>query len=245
LRGSATHHVVHFLEIAVHALSAQTAQFDATGLTPLKTRFVRSPEARAVKQRRTAPAPDARHFRQGMCEDSCVGRVSGDPRATAHRLSRRVRSKFLRIWRPFPMRFGSWIASDPSHLTTSGEMVRAGDCIADHVLSTTRRRMSRRWRRTMLAATISEQPPQLRPIECYLSSATYRVLPIGASWDRPISSPGVPSVSCKRRSRAFAICIAKSVELMRDRQIEGLPCELVAPVRLLLEETRVLHSNPP
>jgi hypothetical protein len=77
------------------------------------------------------------------------------------------------------------------------------------------------------------------------ATATYRVLPIGASWDRPISSPGVPSVSCKRRSRAFAICIAKSVELMRDRQIEGLPCELVAPVRLLLEETRVLHSNPP
>ena len=84
----------------------------------------------------------------------------------------------------------------------------------------------------MLAATIS-------------ATATYRGLPIGASWDRPISSPGVPSVSCKRRSRAFAICIAKSVELMRDRQIEGLPCELVAPVRLLLEETRVLDSNPP
>jgi hypothetical protein len=63
---------------------------------PLKTRFVRSPESRTVKQR-TPPAPDARHFRQGRCEDSCVGRVSGDPRATAHRLSRRVRSKFLRI----------------------------------------------------------------------------------------------------------------------------------------------------
>ena len=43
------------------------------------------------------PAPDARHFRQGRCEVSCLGRVSGDPRATAHRLSRRACSKFLRI----------------------------------------------------------------------------------------------------------------------------------------------------
>jgi hypothetical protein len=33
--------------------------------------------------------------------------------------------------------------------------------------------------------------------------------------------------------------IAHSVELLRDPQIEGLPCELVTPVRLLLKETHV------
>jgi hypothetical protein len=116
--------------------------------------------------------------------------------------------------------------------TTSGEMVRAGDCIADHVLSTTRRRMSRRWRRTMLAATISEQPPQLRPIECYLS------VPLGIdqifAW-RPL---------CFLQTTLARLCymlIARSVELMRDRQIEGLPGELVAPVRLLLEK----NARPP
>jgi hypothetical protein len=36
--------------------------------------------------------------------------------------------------------------------------------------------------------------------------------------------------------------IAQLVELMRDLQIEGLPCELVTPVRLHLKETRVLTS---
>jgi hypothetical protein len=87
----------------------------------------------------------------------------------------------------------------------------------------------------MLAATISEQPPQLRLIECYLS------VPLGTNffaW-RPL---------CFLQTTLARLCymlIAKSVELMRDRQIEGLPCELVAPVRLLLEETRVLHSDPP
>jgi hypothetical protein len=86
----------------------------------------------------------------------------------------------------------------------------------------------------MLAATISEQPPQLRPIECYLS------VPLGIDQFLRLASP----LFLANDARApLAIC--KSVELMRDRQIEGLPCELVAPVRLLLEETRVLHSNPP
>jgi hypothetical protein len=57
---------------------------------PLKTRSENS--ARGIPR-----APDARHFRRGRCEVSCVGRVSGDPRATARRLSRRACSKFLRI----------------------------------------------------------------------------------------------------------------------------------------------------
>src|SRR5262249_26013821 len=30
---------------------------------------------------------------------------------------------------------------------------------------------------------------------------------------------------------------------MRDPQIEALPCELVTPVRLLIKEARVLHSD--
>jgi hypothetical protein len=46
-----------------------------------------------VIQRRTS---DARHFRQGR-RTSSVGRVSGDARPAAHRVSRLVRSKFLRI----------------------------------------------------------------------------------------------------------------------------------------------------
>ena len=57
---------------------------------------------------------------------------------------------------------------------------RAVDCIAQHILSTTRRRF---------------QAPQLLP------NATY--------WcflDRPVSSSGVPFDSCERSSRAFAVC---------------------------------------
>jgi len=76
---------------------------------------------------------------------------------------------------------------------------------------------------------------------CDLSRATYRCL-LGSTnffaW-RPL---------CFLQTTLARLCymlIAKLVELMRDRQIEGLPCELVAPVRLLLEETRVLDSNPP
>jgi hypothetical protein len=50
------------------------------------------------------------------------------------------------------------------------------------------------------------------------------------------------------RSKLARLCfmlITQAVELMRDLQIEGLPCELVNPVRLLMKETRVLHGNPP
>jgi hypothetical protein len=39
--------------------------------------------------------------------------------------------------------------------------------------------------------------------------------------------------------------IAQQVKLMRDPQIKGLPCELVTPVRLVLKETRFLHSDLP
>jgi hypothetical protein len=47
----------------------------------------------------------------------------------------------------------------------------------------------------------------------------------------------------KLARRCFML-VGQQVELMRDPQIEALPCELVTPVRLLINETRVLHSDP-
>jgi hypothetical protein len=38
--------------------------------------------------------------------------------------------------------------------------------------------------------------------------------------------------------------VAQYVEPLRDPQIEGLPCELVAPVCLLVKETHVFHFGP-
>ena len=63
-----------------------------------------------------------------------------------------------------------------------------------HILSRTRRPFSDGGE--PLAASISEQPPQLR-----LSNAIYRFF-----LDRPVSSSGVPFDSCERSSRAFAVC---------------------------------------
>jgi hypothetical protein len=135
------------------------------------------------------------------------------------------------------MRFGSWIASDPSPFRLPQERWFApGTAFADHVLSF-------HDAPTNVSAMAADHVGR-HHLRATAATATYRVLPIGASWDRPISSPGAPLLFLANDARApLAIC--KSVELMRDRQIEGLPCELVAPVRLLLEETRVLHSNPP
>jgi hypothetical protein len=39
--------------------------------------------------------------------------------------------------------------------------------------------------------------------------------------------------------------VAQSIEPLRDPQIEGLPRQLVTPVRLLVKEAHVLHSDPP
>src|SRR5262245_54350697 len=39
--------------------------------------------------------------------------------------------------------------------------------------------------------------------------------------------------------------VAQYVEPLRDPQIEGLPRQLVTPVRLLVQETHVLHSDLP
>jgi hypothetical protein len=148
---------------------------------------------RKQRARGIPPAPDARNFRQGRCEVSCLGRVSGDPRATANRLSRRACSKFLRIRHIRKVeRLASFRQRDPripqacimfplleivcflrqrcapgcrfpcglalgSHVVLFHFRVphgygRAVDCIAQHILSTTRRRF---------------QAPQLLPNATY------------------------------------------------------------------------------
>src|SRR6266487_475853 len=80
------------------------------------------------------------------------------------------------------MRLGSWFASGAFPFSDQ------------HILYTTRRPFSDGGE--PLAASISEQPPQLR-----LSNAIYRFF-----LDRPVSSSGVPFDSCERSSRAFAVC---------------------------------------
>jgi len=66
----------------------------------------------------------------------------------------------------------------------------------------------------------------------------------GAFWDQRVSASGVLPLPRTKIAHFRCKLVTHYVELMRDRQIKGLPCKLVAPVSLLMKETwrSLLHA---